>query len=80
LEDSVRHELEKLLGYAQGVGRAAQQFPDRADIVIGGRGYIGGALTTLHHLGLVSWKEHQEWWARLMDELPPTNWITIKGP
>jgi hypothetical protein len=69
VDDSVRNELEQLLRYAKAVGRSAQEFPDREDIVAGGRGYIGGALTTLDHLRLVTAEEHQEWWTRLMDEL-----------
>jgi hypothetical protein len=75
VDDAVRRELESLLGYATGVGRHAAREPERTDIVDGGRGYIGGALTTLHHLGLVTDDEHREWWDRLMDKLPPTNWI-----
>lgn len=76
MDESVREELEQLLRYAKAVGRSAKAFPDRQDAVVGGRGYIGGALTTLHHLGLLTSEEHQEWWTRLMDELPPANWIT----
>ncbi len=75
--DDVREVLERLLSYAQAVGRAHATSPERSDIVDGGRGYLGGALTTLHHLRLVTDEEHQEWWERLMRELPPTNWMTV---
>lgn len=75
MNDAVRHELESLLRYARSVGAAAAQQPERTDLVDGGRGYIGGALTTLDHLGLLTQAEHRQWWDRLMGELPPTNWI-----
>lgn len=75
VEQAVAAELEGLLGYARAVGRAAAQHPERSDIVDGGRGYIGGALTTLLHLDLVTKAEHSEWFQRLNDELPPTTWI-----
>jgi hypothetical protein len=75
MQDRVRAELEALLRYARGVGQAAKRHPDRSDIVDGGRGYLGGALTTMHHLGLLSDEEHRDWSQRLMDELPPTEWI-----
>jgi hypothetical protein len=74
MKASVRQELELLFAFARGVGESARQFPDRVDIESGGRGYIGGALTTMHHLGLLTDAEHREWWDRLMDELPPTEW------
>jgi len=77
VKPAVRNELEGLLRYAKAVGAAAAQQPERADIVDGGRGYIGGAMTTLLHLGLLTESEHQDWWDRLMNELPPTNWIGI---
>ena len=69
--------LERLLSYAQAVARAHADDPGRSDIIDGGRGYLGGALTTLHHLRLLTDEEHREWWDRLMDELPPTKWATI---
>ena len=69
----VQDELEALLAYARGVGSAAAQLPERADIVSGGRGYIGGALTTLLHVGLLTEDEYKTWWDLLNDELPPTN-------
>jgi hypothetical protein len=75
MEDRVRAELEALLRYTRAVAQAAERHPDRSDVVDGGRGYLGGALTTMHHLGLLSDEEHREWWERLMDELPPTQWI-----
>ena len=75
VEETVRRELEALLRYAKAVGAAAAQEPESAGIVDGGRGYIGGALTTLHNLELVTDAEHQQWWGRLMSELPPTDWI-----
>jgi hypothetical protein len=78
VEKRVRAELEHLHQYARGVGRSAERFPDGGGIVDGGRGYLGGALTTLHHMGLVSDDELREWWGRLMDELPPTKWATFE--
>jgi hypothetical protein len=75
VERRVREELEALLRYAQAVSESAARFPGRSDIVDGGHGYVGGALTTMHHLGLVSDDEHREWWDRLTDALPPTDWI-----
>ena len=75
MDGNVRVELERLLGYARAVGAAAKREPDRSDIVDGGRGYLGGALTTMHHLGLLTDAEREEWSDRLMDELPPTQWI-----
>ena len=75
MDAKVRVELEHLLNYARAVGAAAKREPDRADVVDGGRGYLGGALTTMHHLGLVTEAERAQWWDRLMGELPPTQWI-----
>ena len=70
-------ELEHLHRYARAVAAAAEREPGRSEIVDGGRGYLGGALTTMHHLGLLTDAEHEEWWDRLMDELPPTDWISV---
>jgi hypothetical protein len=75
METRVQIELDQLRNYARAVAQAAEQAPDRVDVVHGGRGYLGGALTTLHHVGLLTDEEHHEWWERLMDELPPTQWI-----
>ena len=75
MEDRVRAELEALLDYARAVGASAKRHPDRSDIVDGGRGYLGGALTTMHHLGLLSDDEHRDWSQRIEDEMPPTRWI-----
>jgi hypothetical protein len=69
----VHRELEGLMAYAKAVGDRARREPDRQDVVDRGRGYIGGALTTLAHLGLLTDAEHDEWWSRLMGELPPTD-------
>jgi len=71
VDGAVQRELELLLRYAQGVGRATTREPNRTDIVDGGRGYLGGALATLHHLSLVTDAEYEEWSDRLMGELPP---------
>ena len=79
-DDPVRRQLEGLHRYAKAVGASAKRSPDRADIVDSGRGYLGGALTTLRNLQLVSEEEHSEWWQRLMDELPPTNWTKPRTP
>lgn len=77
MEDRVQVELEQLRTYARGVGQAVSQSPERTDIVDSGRGYLGGALTTLHHLELLDDDELAEWWQRLMDELPPTRWLSV---
>jgi hypothetical protein len=77
MDAEVRRELEGLLAYANAVGDRARREPDREDVVDSGRGYIGGALTTLAHLGLVTDAEHDEWWSRLMGELPPTEWVDV---
>jgi len=60
LDEQVRVELEALLCNARAVGAAAKRAPDRADSVDGGRGYLGGALTTMHHLDLLTDAEHEE--------------------
>jgi hypothetical protein len=77
VDDAVRRELEALLRYARAVAGASARQPERTDIVDGGHGYVGGALTTLHHLDLLSDDEHKEWWDRLTGELPPPpgGWI-----
>jgi hypothetical protein len=75
MEPRVREELDRLLSYAKAVSDSAARFPDRSDIADGGHGYVAGALTTMHHLGLVSDDEHREWWDRLTAALPPTDWI-----
>jgi hypothetical protein len=69
----VREELGGLASYARAVGDQARRDPDDVASVDGGRGYIGGALTTLLHLGLLTDAEFDEWWGRLMAELPPTD-------
>lgn len=40
-----------------------------------GRAYIGGALTTLLNVGLLTEADFDEWFDRLMDELPPAQWV-----
>ena len=75
MDARVRDELERLLEYARAVTRSARRFPDRTDIRDGGMGYVGGALTTMLHLGLISDAEHQEWQDRLTAALPPSDWI-----
>jgi hypothetical protein len=79
VEKVIRRELDGLLEYATAVTRSASRSPERSGIVDGGRGYIGGALTTLHHVGLLTDDEFQEWWDRLMDQLPPTDWTYSRG-
>jgi hypothetical protein len=76
VDDAVRRELEALLRYARAVAGASARRPERTDIVGGGHGYVGGALTTSRHL-LLSDAEHKEWWDRLTGELPPPagGWI-----
>jgi hypothetical protein len=78
MQPKVLEELHALLAYAKAVGDRARREPDRQDAVDGGRGYIGGALTTLYHLDLLTDAEHDEWWSRLMDELPPTDWVDVR--
>jgi hypothetical protein len=53
-------EPEGLLRYAEAVGESARRFRETSDIVAGGRRYLGGALTTLHHLRLTSDDEHRD--------------------
>ncbi|MFP5361765.1 MAG: hypothetical protein ACLGI5_03430 [Thermoleophilia bacterium] len=74
VKPDVRNQLERLLDYARAVNRAAQASPERSDIVVGGRGYLGGAVETMHYLSLLTDDEQHEWFERLMSELPPTNW------
>lgn len=67
----MRAELEALLDYANAVTQGFQSFPTRSDIVDGGHGYVGGALTTLRRLNLLTSSEYDEWTIRLDAALPP---------
>ena len=46
---------------------------------LSGHAYVGGVLSTLNHLGLLSSAEHAEWGDRLMNVLgdPPGGWIDV---
>lgn len=75
MESAVRDELDRLLHHAAEVRRSAAEQPDAAQIVDGGRGYIGGALATMSRFALLSDDEAHEWGERLMRELPPSDWM-----
>lgn len=69
MSPEVRRELDVLLRYAEAIEDTAPR-TRRGDAVDAARCYIGGALTVLAHLELVTGDEHAEWWDRLMAELP----------
>ena len=66
---AVRRELDALLRYAHAIADTAPR-ERREDAADAARCYMGGALTVLEHLDLVSGEEYAEWWERLMARLP----------
>ena len=73
MEQAVREELDGLLEYARAVKRFSADAPH---VVAPGHAYVGGAMTTLLHLKLLTAEEHSEWWDRLREELPPQNEVS----
>ena len=75
LDDATTQELEQLLMYAEHCGQAADN-SDREDIRSSTLAYIGGALTTMLHLGHIDERQHSEWHERLTAALgePPGGW------
>jgi hypothetical protein len=64
MDPNVQHELRQLQAYAGGCHESARA-TGREDIVPSARSYIGGALTTMVHLNLLTQEEHTEWSRRL---------------
>jgi hypothetical protein len=78
MEARVEHELNHVLRWARAVSAAMEREPHRRDeFQTAGHAYIGGVLTTLDHLELVTPDEHAEWRQRLNEVLgdPPGGWI-----
>jgi hypothetical protein len=71
----VRRELQALSRYARAIAATTPQPSTQTNAVDAGRCYIGGALTTLQHLQLLSDEEYREWWGRLMAQHPQTRRI-----
>ena len=78
MDANVENELNGVLRWAYGMRELMDRDPDRAaEVQMQGHAYIGGVLTTLDHLGLVSEDEHRAWWDRLNGVLgdPPGGWV-----
>lgn len=75
LDPRVRHELQELLEYVRHCGESADK-SGRQDIRNSTLAYLGGALTTLLHLGHIDEQTHSEWHQRLVEALgePPGGW------
>ena len=81
LEPQARQELELLLGYVTACravidGWDSGTLPnpgtiDGAHIRSTTWAYVGGAMTVLGRLGLVTGEEHREWWQRIEEVLGP---------
>jgi hypothetical protein len=54
-----------VLAWAEAVREAAEREPGRDELPMQSRAYIGGVLTTLDHLGLLTRAEYAEWSDRL---------------
>jgi hypothetical protein len=66
VDAQVADELSVVLGWAEAVGARMQRSPEqRHELGVQGRAYIGGVLTTLDHLGLLSPEEHHAWAQRM---------------
>lgn len=72
---AAQRELEQLLNYVRHCGEAADR-TGRQDIRTSTLAYVGGALTTLLHLGHIDERQHSDWHARLVEALgePPGGW------
>lgn len=85
MEPNVREEMHKLLDWVRScreamddaaTGRLPGHDPEHIRSTT--RAYVGGAMTTLGHLGLLTWEELQEWSQRIGDVLgdPPGGSVT----
>lgn len=82
VEPKVQEELDAVLHWAHAMRDGMQREPGRRDeFQMQGHAYVGGVLTTLGHLGLLSDEEYQEWWRRFTEVLgdPPGGWVTLDG-
>ncbi len=83
MEPRTENELNLILLWAGGCRQAAgsgvgdAQLSER--ILYSAWAYIGGAMTVLTHLELITAEEHREWQARFQEALgdPPGGWATI---
>lgn len=81
MEARVEEELEGVLRWAAAMRDGMEREPSRRrEFQMQGHAYIGGVLTTLDHLGLISAEEHQTWSEKLIAVLgdPPGGWITLR--
>lgn len=70
MDAKVRDELERVLRWAEQVRDEIERDPERSDeFQMHGRAYVGGVLTTLDHLGLISATEYEHWDRRLTEAL-----------
>jgi hypothetical protein len=60
MDERAARELTQLRRYADGVAETLRRHPHRTDIADGARGYLGGALTTMLNLGVITRTEHDE--------------------
>jgi hypothetical protein len=70
MNDDVRAELELTRAYARSVERAITRDAGRTDLAPLAKAYIGGVLTTLRNLKLITTEEHAEWSRLLGTDLP----------
>ena len=68
------------IGGQQAIDLSIRTFVNPGDVVLvpepGYQAYIGGALTTMLHLGHIDERQHSEWHGRLIKALgePPGGW------
>ncbi|HEV2811924.1 MAG TPA: hypothetical protein VGW10_01625 [Solirubrobacteraceae bacterium] len=78
MRPDVEAELDGVLSWTRSVRSGMEEFPDRRDeLQMQGHAYVGGVLTTLDHLGLITDAEYTHWQDRLNEVLgdPPGGWI-----
>jgi hypothetical protein len=75
-QPAVHEHLRRLLQFAERAGAASGGDPSRT---VTTRSYIGGILTTLDHLELISYNERCDWSERLEEPLPPVPKVIFQG-
>lgn len=80
VEAKVEEELNGVLRWARAMRENMEREPARSrEYQMQGHAYVGGVLTTLDHLGLLSAEEYAEWSDRLVAVLgdPPGGWVAF---
>ncbi len=71
MDEAAKNELHALAVYVSGCRAATERDPAREDIWPAAVAYIGGALTTMLHLGHLTDTEHASLFNRLTEDLGP---------